>query len=186
MIQTFQTRPVDELVCVYMRSSVASGVCAFLFWKLHASSTEVFVQRWTGADRRLFESERRGGRERKEHKAHKTMDNCFWRCQTINWRAWLRCLRVREMWPIQRAWRRAGTLSPIRVVVRGVMVFILYFKYNHGLKQCMTACLKAKISVCGVSTARILCEFKWFVFCGQSWIWHLPPGYCDRTTEGIW
>lgn len=124
--------------------------------------------------------------ERKEHKAHKTMVNCFWRCQTINWRAWLRCLRGRAMWPVQRAWRRAGTLSPIRAVVRGVMVFILYFKYNHGLKQCMTACLKAKISVRSVSTERILCEFKWFVFCGQGWIWHLPPGYCDRTTEGIW
>lgn len=40
------------------------------------------------------------------------------------------------------------------------MVFILYFKYNHGLKQCMTACLKAKISVCSVSTERIVCEFK--------------------------
>lgn len=67
MIQTFQTWPVDEMACVCMRESVASGVCAFLFWKLHTSSTEVFVQRWTGADRRLFESERRGGREREKN-----------------------------------------------------------------------------------------------------------------------
>lgn len=51
-----------------MRESVASGVCAFLLWKLHASSTEVFLQRWTEADRRLFKSERRRGREREREK----------------------------------------------------------------------------------------------------------------------
>lgn len=50
----------------------------------------------------------------------------------------------------------------------------------------MTTCLKAKSSLCSISSERILCAFKWFVFCGQSWIWHLPPGYCDRTTELVW
>lgn len=46
----------------------ASGVCASL-WKLRTSSTEVFVQRWTGADRRLFKSDRPG--EKKKNKKTK-------------------------------------------------------------------------------------------------------------------